>query len=286
METQNQNLVPRIRRTQARGGLLDFLIDIGGTVSTYHQHFKVLETEGGYTIVHRGGRWLMRFQHDGQLEILARNGTISVTDEIRLNGRRVGRICMFGWACFSADVLRLMAFTFVALWYWRVREQALRRLVCMLRFGESQASAGVIPCLYKTSDTSQCGGPDEYIYGDLYGFLIELGRALGTSKLDHKVSRSPNGYVIAHRGEKWRAELNLNGDVEIITNNGRVRIVGSEIHLDNGTFDEVCEVGLAVCLGAHEIRIMLFTYIVLWYLRIDEREVIWRLAQMVRPCQS
>ena len=191
---------------------------------------------------------------------------------------------MFGWACFSADVLRLMAFTFVALWYWRVREQALRRLVCMLRFGESQASA-VIPCLYKTSDTSQCGGPDEYIYDDLYGFLIELSRALGTSRLEHKVRSTENGYIITHRSEKWRAMLYLNGDIEIMTNDGRVRIVGSEIHLD-GTFDEVCEVGLAVCLGAHEIRIMLFTYIVLWYLRIDEREVIWRLAQMVRPCQS
>jgi len=258
METQNSR---RLRRTQARGGLFGFMVGIGGTVSTYHQRFDVLETEGGYTIIYRGGRWLIRFNAtDGSVEILAGNNTIRVDDGIWLNERRIDRACFFGWGCLSANELRLLAFIFVALWYWRVREQALRRLACMLHFGEeSQTPVG---------GQTPVGSPDEYLYGDLDRFLIELGRALGTSRLDHKVSRSPSGYVITDSYGEWRAELNLNGDIEITTSDGgHIRIVG-----------------LAVCLGAHEIRIMLFTYVVLWYWRIGERDTIRRLAQMIRPC--
>jgi hypothetical protein len=142
----------------------------------------------------------------------------------------------------------------------------------MLRFGQNRASAG------EEYDVDEY----EYTYGNLNRFLNELGRMCGMSKLYHRVSRLEDGYVIAGR-MGWRARFGGNGDVEIVIGNSRIRIVGQEIHLGDVAAEEICH---GRCFSAHDIRVMMFTYITLWHWRIDDRDAIRRLAQMVRPLRA
>ncbi|MFZ8837614.1 MAG: hypothetical protein ACO2PM_01500 [Pyrobaculum sp.] len=272
METQNSQgqTAERLRRAHAQGSLLEFMMDFAGVVSTYHPNFDVAEAGGGYTLVSRNARWLARLDADGSVEVLAGSDAIRATDRILYNGRRLDRICVFGWRCFDADELRLVVFTHIAAWHWRYREWELRRLACMLRFAQqSRASVG--------------GGEREYVYGSLGAFLNELGRMCGTSKLQHKVSRLEDGYAIAgYRG--WQAKLYLNGDVEIVAGDRRIRTADQEMWLDDTAVEEIC-IGGRLCFSAHDIRVMMFTYIALWHWNIDDRDVIRLLAQTVHPCR-
>jgi len=273
METQNSTQTQttrRLHRVYARGDLLEFMIDFAGVVSTYHPRFDVVEAGNGYTLVSRSAKWLARLDADGSVEVLAGNDAIRATDTIHYNGRRLDKICAFGWRCLDADELRLLVFTYVAAWYWHYREWELRQLACMLRFGVQ-------------NQTPARGDEHEYVYGNLDAFFNELGRMCGTSKLQHKVDRLEDGYAItSYKG--WQAKLYLNGDVEITIGERRIRTAGQEMRLDDTVVEEIC-IGGRLCFNAYDIRVMAFTYIALWHWNIDERDVIRRLAQMVRPCR-
>jgi hypothetical protein len=272
METQSltqSQTAQRLRRVRARDELSEFMIDLVGTASTYNPNFDVIVDGGGYTLVHRNARWLARLNADGGIEVLAGNDTIRATDEIQYNGRRVDRICTFGWKCFDADELRLAVFIHVAAWYWYYREWELRRLACMLHFKQSQPSRG-----------DDRGGEYVYVYGDMNRFLNEVMRMYGTFKY-HKVSSSGDVYVItSYKG--WQAKLYSNGDIEIVIGR-RIRIADQEIQLGDTAAEEICVCVEQLCFNAHDIRVMMFTYVALHHWNTDD--VIRRLAQMVRPCR-
>ena len=264
-----------LRRMNLRGGLLGFIIDVGGFTSTYSPRFDVVETERGYTIVHR--QWLSVLDLNGNVEIATRRGTFKIIgQEIWLDGRSIGRICAFGWRCFNADELRLMAFMYAVAWYWHYREQSLERLACMLQFGDN-----VQPPAY--SDES-------YIYAHVYEgldkFLNELARMVGTSKLYYKVRNVGDGhYVVADTLEEWVAKFDLNGNVEVITRDGyTLRTTNREIQINGETYDKIC-VTEKVCLGADALRLEMFMYITLWYWNV-ESSAIWRFAKAIRPCDK
>jgi hypothetical protein len=98
------------------------MVDFVGTVSTYHPNFDVI-AERGYTMVNRGGRWIARLDASGEAEILAGNIEILASNDVirvadKKHGRmHVRRICVFAWGCSDAEKLRLLSFTYVAVWY-------------------------------------------------------------------------------------------------------------------------------------------------------------------------
>ena len=181
---------------------------------------------------------------------------------------RVDAICVFGGRCFTADELRLLAFTHVAVWYMGTSNlQQLRRLVCALRFGvQEDRPAG-----------------DGYIYSNLRRFFTEIERIARVANLYYEVGNSEDSYTIINHCKTWYAKFYRNGDVEITTDDKHVlRIAGNEIQLDDAPVDNVCT--CSACLNAHAIRVATFTYIALWYQNVGG-DAIRRLAQMVRPCR-
>jgi len=128
---------------------------------------------------------------------------------------RVDAICVFGGRCFTADELRLLAFTHVAVWYMGTSNlQQLRRLVCALRFGvQEDRPAG-----------------DGYIYSNLRRFFTEIERIARVANLYYEVGNSEDSYTIINHCKTWYAKFYRNGDVEITTDDKHVlRIAGNEM---------------------------------------------------------
>jgi len=264
MDTQN-------RRIKLRGSLLDFVLGLAGSISTYSPRYTVIEASG-YTLVHQPrrsrGKWIARLEPDGDVEIMA-DGVIRVTNDvirvINEHGEKVvDSICIFGWRCFTAEELRLLTFIHIANWYWHIHDlNALRRLAC-LRF--------------QNFDRAQPVGI--YVYGDLNAFLNELIRAFSMFRLNYKVKTENDGYVIL--GGKWQMRLNNDGSVEIEINNEYKLKIEQSIQINNELVEEMC-LERSLCFGAHEIRLMAYIYVIMWYCNSGNCDVMRRFV--VRPCQ-
>ncbi len=266
--TQTQSVTKSPHKITVHGRMSYFLSWLSRIASGYRPYYDVIETDG-YTLIHRRGKWIARFDSDG-VEVAAYNDVVRATDELLFGGYSVDAVCVFGGKCFTADELRLLAFTYVAVWHMSAGNlQQLERLAWALRFSVQQ-------------EDRQTGDGRVYVRSSLHKFFTEIEWIARAANLYYEVSNSENGSVITNHCRTWHAKLYHNGDVEVVTEDKHVlRITGGEMQLDDAPVENVC--ACSTCFDAHAVRVAMFTYVALWHYQNNKRDVIRRLAQMVRP---